>query len=160
MPHEPRLTRELRALLRAQRVATLGTLNDDGTPLVSMVPFALRTDEAGFVIHVSALAAHTGNLRQRPAVSLLVMQPEAAGAPVHALARASFFGQAQALVVGSPAWQAARGAYLARFAEAEPMTALGDFAFFGIQVGGARQVAGFGAARSLQGEDLAAVLRG
>ena len=86
MPHEPRLTRELRALLRAQRVATLGTLNDDGTPLVSMVPFALRTDEAGFVIHVSALAAHTGNLRQRPAVSVLVMQPEAAGAPVHALA--------------------------------------------------------------------------
>ena len=76
MPHEPRLTRELRALLRAQRVATLGTLNDDGTPLVSMVPFALRTDEAGFVIHVSALAAHTGNLRQRPAVSVLVMQPE------------------------------------------------------------------------------------
>jgi predicted pyridoxine 5'-phosphate oxidase superfamily flavin-nucleotide-binding protein len=61
MPHEPRLTRELRALLQAQRVATLGTLNADGSPLVSMVPFALRTDEAGFVIHVSGLAAHTAN---------------------------------------------------------------------------------------------------
>jgi predicted pyridoxine 5'-phosphate oxidase superfamily flavin-nucleotide-binding protein len=63
-PHEPRLTRDLRTLLKAQRVATWGTLNDNGSPLVSMVPFALRTDEAGFVIHVTSLAAHTANLRQ------------------------------------------------------------------------------------------------
>lgn len=160
MPHEPRLTRALRALLQTQRVATLGTLNEDGSPLVSMVPFALRTDEGGFVIHVSGLAAHTGNLRQRPTASLLVMQPEAPGEPVHALPRASFVGQAAVLAPGSAAWQAGRAAYLARFPEAEPMTALGDFQFFGITIRAARQIAGFGAARTLEGEDLAAVLRG
>ncbi len=159
MPHEPRLTHALRALLHAQRVATLGTLSEDGSPLVSMVPFALRTDEIGVVIHVSGLAAHTANLRQRPAVSLLVMQPEVAGEPVHALPRASFLGQAVALSSGSTAWQAARAAYLARFPEAEPMTALGDFQFFAITMRAARQVAGFGAARTLDDEDLAAVLR-
>jgi len=160
MPHEPRLTRELRALLQAQRVAALGTLNADGSPLVSMVPFALRTDEAGFVIHVSGLAAHTANLRQRPTVSVLVMQAEIEGQPVHALPRASFAGQAAALAPGSTGWEAARGAYLARFPEAEPMTALGDFQFFAITISAARQIAGFGAARSLEGDDLAAVLRG
>lgn len=158
--HEPRLTRELRALLKHQRVAALGTLNEDGSPLVSMVPFALRTDVAGFVIHVSGLAAHSGNLRQRPAVSLLVTQSEAPGEPVHALARASFAGRATALVPGSGAWQAARTAYLKRFPEAEPMTALGDFQFFAIPIDAARQVAGFGAARTLEGAELADVLRG
>lgn len=161
MAHPPRLTRELRALLQAQRVAALGTLQEDGSPLVSMVPFALRTDEeAGFVIHVSELAAHTANLRLRTAVSLLVMQAEAPGQPVHALPRASFFGQAQVLAPDSTAWQAGRSAYLARFPEAEPMTALGDFSFFALHITAARQIAGFGAARSLQGKDLAAVLRG
>jgi putative heme iron utilization protein len=159
MPHEPRRTRELRALLLAQRVAALGTLNEDGSPLVSMVPFALRTDEAGFVIHVSSLAAHTANLRQRPTVSLLVMQPEAAGEPVHALPRVSFAGQSAALTPGSTAWQGARAAYLARFPEAEPMTALGDFQFFAVTISAARQIAGFGAARSLDDDDLASVLR-
>ena len=42
MPHLPRLTRELRALLDARRVGALGTIGDDGAPLVSMVPFALE----------------------------------------------------------------------------------------------------------------------
>ena len=36
MVHEPRLTQALRALLQSQRVAALGTINSDGTPLVSI----------------------------------------------------------------------------------------------------------------------------
>ena len=46
MSHEPRLTQALRALLSAQRVAALGTLDDDGQPFVSMVPFAVDPVEA------------------------------------------------------------------------------------------------------------------
>ncbi len=140
-------------------MAALGTLNADGSPLVSMVPFALLGDGTGFVVHVSGLAAHTANLGLRPAVSLLVMQPEVAGEPVHALPRASFMGQAQALDAPGAPWQAARTAYLARFPQAEPMTALGDFQFFAITISAARQIAGFGAARSLDGSELASVLR-
>ena len=87
MPHEPRLTRDLRTLLATQRVAALGTLGDDGLPFVSMVPFALESRSAGLVIHVSGLAAHTRNLQAAPQVSLLVMQTEVAGEPVHALPR-------------------------------------------------------------------------
>ncbi len=59
MSHEPRLTGELRALLSTQRMAALGTLTDEGAPLVSMVPFAIERTLGCLVIHVSALAAHT-----------------------------------------------------------------------------------------------------
>ena len=109
--NEPRLTQSLRALLQSQRVAALGTVNADGTPLVSMVPFAMDPVQPCVVIHVSGLAAHTGNLQRSADVSLMVMQAEAPGEPVHAL-----------------------------------------------RVTGARQVAGFGAARSVSAEDLALVL--
>ena len=157
--HEPRLTRDLRTLLNTQRVAALGTLGEDGLPFVSMVPFALEPLSACVVIHVSGLATHTRNLQASSPVSLLVMQAEVAGEPVHALPRVTLLGQAEVLARESAAWTAARAAYLARFPEAEPMTQLGDFRFVAIQLTGARQVAGFGAARSLDLETIQSVLR-
>ncbi len=160
MTHEARLTRELRALLHTQRVAALGTLAESGTPMVSMVPYAIEPVHGRLVIHVSALAAHTRNLQTTAAVSLLVMRPEVMGEPVHALPRVTLQGQAELLEPNSAAWQACRAAYLARFEEAAPMTQLGDFMFVAIQVLGARQVAGFAAARSVDAQELAQVLTG
>src|SRR5450830_628006 len=87
IPHEPRLSRDLRTLLNTQRVAALGTRDEDGLPFVSMVPFALEPHSPCLVIHVSGLAAHTRNLQTTPQVSLLVMQAEVPGEPVHALPR-------------------------------------------------------------------------
>lgn len=159
MSHEPRLTQALRSLLGTQRVAALGTLGDDGLPFVSMVPFAVVPGSGQVVIHVSGLAAHTRNLQRMPQVSLMVMQAEVTGEPVHALARVTLEGRAHVLEPGSAPWTAARAAYLVRFPEAEPMTELGDFRFVGISVAGARQVAGFGAARSLDADAMAQVLR-
>lgn len=159
MPHEPRLTRDLRTLLASRRVAALGTLGDDGLPFVSMVPFALEPRSPCLVIHVSAMAAHTRNLQAAPRVSLLVMQAEVAGEPVHALPRVTLQGQATVLQAGSAAWIDGRTAYLARFPEAAPMTQLDDFMFVAIHLLGARQIAGFGAARSLDADEAAAVLR-
>jgi putative heme iron utilization protein len=154
MPHESRLTVELRALLHSSRVAALGTLGDDGRPFVSMVPYALAPSLGCLVIHVSGLAAHTGNLLARPEVSLLVMRAEEAGQPVHALPRVTLDGLASVLESGSEAWQACRAAYVARFPEAEFMTQLGDFRFVAIAPSAARQIAGFGAARSIDAQEL------
>jgi heme iron utilization protein len=154
MPHLSRLTQQLRAMLQAQRVAALGTITDEGAALVSMVPFAVEPQYGQLVIHVSELAAHTRNLQERPRVSLLVMQSEMPGEPVHALPRVTFDGLASLLTAGSAGWQACRTAYLNRFPEAEPMTHLGDFKFIAIEVKAARQVAGFGSARSIDGEEL------
>ena len=157
-PTLPRLTKALHTLLSTQRVATLGTCNEDGTPFVSMVPFAIDPVAGAVVIHVSGLAPHTRNLQLAPHVSLLVMEPEAPGAPVHALPRVTLEGKASVLPPGDADWTSARTAYLARFPEAEPMTQLGDFRFVAISLSGARQVAGFGAARSVDAATLAQLL--
>ena len=150
MTHDSRLTQALRVLLHSRRVASLGTVGDDGTAFVSMVPFALEPMQGAFIIHVSGLAVHTRNLLARPSVSLMVMESEVTGEPVHALARVTLEGMES----GSEAWQASHDAYLARFPEAEPMTQLGDFVFFAITAAQARHVAGFGAARSIDEHEV------
>ena len=159
MPYEPRFTRDLRDLLATQRVAALGTLGDDGMPFVSMVPYAVEPRSPCLVIHVSELAAHTRNLRATPRVSLMVMRAEVAGEPVHALPRVTLEGHAMVLQPGSAAWAHGRAVYLARFPESLPMTQLDDFMFVAIQISGAHQIAGFGAARSLDADEMDVILR-
>jgi putative heme iron utilization protein len=157
--HESRLNRALRVMLNTRRVGSLGTLNSDGTPFVSMVPFAIEPESACLIVHVSLLALHTRNLLSNPAVSLMVMQPEAADAPVHDLPRLSLVGTAARLKPQSAGWTLAREVYLARFPEAEPMTHFGDFSFVAIQPTSARQVAGFGTARPVEVEDFPALFK-
>ena len=154
MAHISRLTGQVRSLLQAHRVAALGTIAADGGALVSMVPFAIEPQRPCLVIHVSELAAHTRNLQTKPRVSLLVMQSEVPGQPVHALPRVTFDGIAGVPDRDGPLWRACRAAYLERFPEAEMMTQLGDFKFVAIEVKGARQVAGFGSARSIDEEEV------
>ncbi|MDZ4128749.1 MAG: pyridoxamine 5'-phosphate oxidase family protein, partial [Hydrogenophaga sp.] len=55
MASEHRLTTTLRDLLNQQRTAALGTVGADGTPFVSLVPYALDTRQRCLVIHVSGL---------------------------------------------------------------------------------------------------------
>ena len=159
LPHEPRLALALRALLNNQRVAALGTLGTDGHPFVSMVPFAVDNRSGTVVIHVSGLAPHTRNLQTSPKVSLMVMQAEVTGEAVHALPRVTLEGTAAVIPTESPMWHSARTAYLQRFPEAEPLTELGDFRFVDIDLESAHQVAGFGAARTLDADALAQVMR-
>jgi len=166
MPHEPRLDQSLRQLLYSRRTAALATLQAaaaaDGAaqqpvmPAVSFVPYAIHQAAGILVIHVSALAAHTRNLQQSPMVSLLIAAPEQTQQPVHALERVTLFGRATVLAVQEAA--ESRQAYLRRFPEAGPMTALGDFRFVQIAPLGARHVAGFGAARDLSAEEFIALL--
>ncbi len=158
MTHEPRLLRALRSLLQDQRVAALGTTQDDGVPFVSMVPFALVRSLRCVAIHVSGLAAHTRNLQARADVSLLVMAPETPERAVHDLPRVTLQGRARVPERGSAQWQACKAAYLQRFADVEHMTELGDFRFVAIEIASARHVAGFGAARSVDAEEIALVL--
>ena len=125
-----------------------------------MVPYAIERQSASLVLHVSGLAAHTGNLQQRAKVSLLIHQSEVAGEPVHALPRVTLTGLASVPERGSAHWSACKAAYLARFPDAAPMTELGDFRFIAVAVTGARQVAGFGAARTLDEGEVSALLAG
>ena len=155
-PHLPRLGHALRALLHERRHAALGTLDAAGAPVVSMVPFAIDAAAGRLVLHVSGLAAHTGHMAAEPRVSLLVTAADAAGQPVHDLARVTLQALAHTPAPGAADWASARAAYLARFPEATPMTELPDFRFITLQITGARHVDGFRPARRIPEEERAA----
>jgi hypothetical protein len=87
------------------------------------------------------------------------MQPELPDEPVHALPRVTVDGRARVLALDDGEWPACRAAYLKRFPDAEHMTRLGDFRFVAIEVKGARHVAGFGAARSIDEVEIGHALR-
>ena len=150
---EHSLTQALRELLLARRTAALGTLDEHGGVFVSMVPFAIDSTASELVLHVSSLAAHSGNMQRTPRVSLLVCAAEPEGEPVHALPRVTLDALARFAEPGSPEAEVSRSVYLQRFPEAGMMSTLGDFRFVRLQLLGARQVAGFGAARSLPADE-------
>jgi putative heme iron utilization protein len=155
----PEHAAQLAGLVQRRTAAALGTLHA-GAPFVSMVPYAVLPDGTAFVVHVSRLAAHTKDMLADPRVSLLVMQPEGEGVAAQALARVSVQGEAAPMEQGSDGERDCRGAYLARFPEAAPLTEFGDFSFFAIRPAQARFVAGFAQAMSVTGESLARILAG
>ena len=116
---EHSLTTALRALLWSRRTAALGTRDERGDPFVSMVPYAIDSASQEAILHVSALAAHTGNMRRWPHVSLLVCAPDVDGEPVHALPRVTLDALARTAEPGSEEAISARHAYLTRFPEAD-----------------------------------------
>jgi putative heme iron utilization protein len=144
-------------LVRQCRVATLGTLHDNA-PLVSMVPFAVLQAPFAFIVLVSGLSAHTRDMLADPRVSLLVMEPEVAGAPVHALARISVSGEARPIRPDDPSFVAARAAYAARFPDMTGLFELGDFGLFAIRPVAVRVVAGFAQAHTIEPDTLAQAL--
>ncbi len=159
MTHLSRLDQELLKLLRERPVAALGTLDDEGLPFVSMVPFAVEPESGHLVLHVSGLAAHTRHLAARPEVSLMVMGADDAAETPQALPRVTLSARAEVLEPGTPAVSVCSGVYLGRFPESEFMTQLPDFRFVRLSLCSARQVAGFGAARAVDGEALRVMLR-
>ena len=152
--------RELRNLLETNRVAALGTTQEDGTPFVSMVPFSVLRDMGCLVIHVSGLAAHTRYLQARSQVSLLVMVAETPENAVHDLPRVTLQGNASVPERVGAEWNACKVAYLQRYPGVENMTELGDFKFVAINVDSARHVSGFGTARTVGAEELKQVFGG
>ena len=164
MPHESHLQQSLRALLATQRIATLGVqpLADFSMPQalpapgLSCVPWAWNSEFCCLVIHVSALASHTQAMEQHPAVSLMMTAQEQANTGVHALERVSIQGIASTPPPESLLCQTAKNSYLQRFPEAEAMTMLADFRFVCITPSRARHIAGFGAARDVDDQELIA----
>ncbi|MBX3610475.1 MAG: pyridoxamine 5'-phosphate oxidase family protein [Hydrogenophaga sp.] len=154
MTHEPRLTTLLRDMLHTRRTAALATVDEHGAPAVSMVPFAVDETQRCIVLHLSALAPHTAQLQRQPRAALLVAQGEVPGEPVHALPRVSIQVLAFTPAPEAPDAASARVAYLERFPEAAPMTELSDFRFVLLEPVAARQIAGFGAARTVDEDEL------
>jgi putative heme iron utilization protein len=152
------LAQRLRDLVGSREVAALGTLHG-GEPYVSMVPYALMPEGAGFIVHVSALAAHTKDMLSSPAVSLMIMAAPGPEVPPQALARVTIQGDAMRIPPEAPIHAIARRIYLERFPQSAPTFDLGDFALFAIRPRQARYVGGFAQAKTLTAESLAEALR-
>ena len=150
---------QIRDLVEAQTVASLGTLHD-GEPFVSMVPYALLPKGAGFVIHVSALAAHTKDMLASPTVSLMIMAVPDRETPPQALARVTIQGDAIRIPDEAPIHEGAKALYLERFPQSAQTFELGDFALFAIRPRQARYVGGFAQAKTITAEGLARALGG
>jgi putative heme iron utilization protein len=161
--HLSRLDEQLVRLLRERSVAALACLDDDGAPALSMVPFAVDAapdgGDATLILHVSALAAHTRQMARDARVSLLILDRDEAAEMPQALQRASLQATAAFVEPGSADHARCQAIYLARHPQAEPMTQLPDFRFVRLQPSVLRHVAGFGSARTLDGELLATVLK-
>lgn len=152
------LSEQLSRLVRARTTAALGTLRA-GAPFVSMVPYAIAPEGAGFVVHVSELSAHTKDMLSDARVSLLVAEAEGGGKTPLGLMRVSVQGLARRIPSVAPEHAVLKAAYLARFPDAEPMFGFADFSIFLIRPESARFVAGFGQARSLSGESIIRLLQ-
>lgn len=151
------LNLKLTQLVRARSTAALGTLRD-GAPFVSMVPYAIAGDGAGFLIHVSRLAAHTKDMIADARVSLLIAQAEGGDTSPLALPRVTIQAEAQAVARESAEQAAYQAAYQSRFPDSEPMFGFADFSLYLVRPLTARFVAGFGQAHSLTGDSLKRLL--
>lgn len=150
--------RSLRRLLDTRPVGALGTLHR-GEPAVSMVPFVLAAGDMRLLLHVSALAPHTRDMREHARVSLLVMAEPGADLSPQALPRVALQADAMPLPREGADYEAARAVYLERFPDAALTFELADFSIVALQPVSARLVAGFGRATSLVGDALADWLR-
>jgi len=142
-------------LLRGQRWAALATVGEDGTPLASMVAYCPADDLGSVTLHLSRLAAHTGNLLARPQISLVVTEPDDGRDDPQTLARATLAGEVSAIPRDAADFPALRAGYIARLPESEPLFDFPDFILFRLTVNEARFVGGFARAFTYGPADLA-----
>lgn len=119
-----------------------------------MVPFAVMPDGA-LIIHVSALSAHTADMRADPRVSVLVIDADQEGVMPQAVPRVTIQGNAELLERDSNTFAQARETYQSRFPDAAGIFELGDFSLVVIRPRSARVIGGFGRAATLSAEELA-----
>ena len=142
----------LASLIRAQRIAALGTLRDS-VPFVSMVLYAEAADLSAFYLHLSRLAMHTQALRSDPRVGLMIAQPDTGSSDPQTLARVSIQGEAAIVAKDSSDFSAVKALYLAKFPTAELNFGLGDFDLYRITPRTGRYVADLGKIYDLREED-------
>ena len=144
-------------LVAKSRWAALATICGDGTPLASQV--AVAPDKGGVLLmHLSQLAEHTRNLAQRPAVSVVMGQPDAGSPDPQTLARISILGMATLLAPDAAGYEAAKVAYLNALPAAEPRFAFTDFGLYALVPARAQYVGGFARAFRFNARDTRQLL--
>jgi len=146
--------RALAALLRTQRWGSLATVGADGAPLASMTAYVAEPALDACLLHLSQLAAHTGNILAEPRIALTVGEPDDGRTDPQTLARATLLGEAHPLASGTEAHTIAQARYLERLPEAEQRFGFSDFLLFRLEVRECRFVGGFARAYTLDVDEL------
>lgn len=142
-------------LMKDQRWAALGTISKSGTPLVSSVAYHIAgTPLPGLLMHLSELAAHTGNLLRTPDCSLLISEPDTGIDDPQLLRRLSLVGIATLIPRESEDFGCAAKQYIERFPNSEMRFGLGGFHLFRFVPKKANYVGGFGAAEKISGDRI------
>ena len=153
MPMSAEQIEALRELLKGSRVLSLALVVDEA-PVNGLLPFAVTPDYRALVVHASRLARHTKGLHEGAAFDALLHEPVVDDVDALQVKRVTLRGVVRVPEDGTPAHDALRTVYLMKFPEAEPITALGDFAFYVLLIEGGRLVTGFGAAANVTRETL------
>ena len=142
---------QAKQLISATKVAGLGTLEQGGSPLVTLVNVA-RGEGATMLMLLSGLAKHSKNLADDPRASLLLAETAATNSDPMTLARVSLTGRAFALDRESDA--SARQLFLERHPSAAVYAEFEDFSLYQFDIEGAHLVAGFGRIASIPVDQL------
>ena len=143
-------------LILSQRWAALATSRGD-EPYASMVAYVAEPDLGGILLHLSRLARHTRNVLHNPRGGLVISTADPGDGDPQTLPRASIQGAVQLLTRDASDYTAARALYIARFPDAAPRFAFGDFELFRLLPEHTRYVAGFGQTYTLAASQLRAV---
>lgn len=143
----------LRELLTSSRVLSLALVVDEA-PVNGLLPFAVTPDYRALVVHASRLARHTKGLHDGASFDALLHEPVVGDVDALQVKRVTLRGVVRVPEDGTPAHDALRRLYLMKFPDAEPITALGDFAFYVLLIEGGRLVTGFGAAANVTQDTL------
>ena len=143
----------LRELLTASRVLSLALVVDEA-PVNGLLPFAVTPDYRALVVHASRLARHTKGLHGGALFDALLHEPVVDDVDALQVKRVTLRGVVRVPEDGTAAHAALRRVYLMKFPEAEPITALADFAFYVLLIEGGRLVTGFGAAANVTQDTL------
>ena len=143
-------------LLHQRRWASLATSDDAGNPMASMVGYVCGENAAVIYLHLSRLAAHTGNLLANGRAALVISEDDTGAGDPQELARVTLQGCVTAIARDSDEYHCARDHYLERLPAAEQLFEFPDFILFRLDIETARFVGGFAQARSFSAAELCA----
>jgi putative heme iron utilization protein len=147
---------EIRELLLAERVLSLGILRD-GEPYVGLLPYAPLPNFSGAIIHASRLALHAAGLATGVSFSALIHAPDRPDSDPLQVPRISLHGSVDGIPRDSRDYAVHREFYVRRFPVSTRTFELADFQLYVLRFAGGRYVGGFARARTLGPKDIQAL---
>ncbi len=149
-----RIREEILAFRRRFDSLVLATVSADAAPEASAAPMICGAD-GEFYVFVSALAAHTGNLRGNPQAGVLLIEPAEQAQNAFARRRLTYQCRAETVARDAPVFAAVLQRFAQRFGDiVETLKALPDFELVRLTPVSGTYVRGFGQAWRLGGEAM------